>query len=97
VACLVGNRVPSSVPSCTYDSNAPFVGGQTSESFTRVALVGDADYEVDVEAAFVNPSSGAAYHLDVYVNGVQIDISGDVVRNVNYVHSTDLLCHAQLP
>lgn len=96
VNCLAGNRVPSGVPTCAYAGNAPFVGGATSESFTKTAAVAGT-FTVDVEAAWVSPADVAYYHLEVSVNGVPVDLSTATPTSTNIVHSTDLVCHAQLP
>lgn len=95
VNCLAANRVPSGVPTCAYEKNAPFIAGQTSESYTKTAKV-TGQHEVDVQAAWVSPASGSvSYHLEIYVNGVQRDISGDAPTSINYIHSTDVVaCHA---
>ena len=96
--CLASNRVPSGVPTCAYDPNAPFVAGQTSESYTKTAKVAG-DHEVGVQAAWVSPvDGGVAYHLEVYVNDVQLDMSSEAHTTTNYIHSTDIVpCHGTLP
>jgi hypothetical protein len=98
VNCLVGGRLSPSVPTCSYQTEAPFVNGNTQETFTKTAAV-SGTYEIDVEAAWVNPvtDGGVAYDLSVYVNGVQVDMSGATPTTTNYIHSTDLICHAALP
>lgn len=98
-ACLVGSatgRVTGGVPSCSYASNAPFVAAQTSETFTKTAAV-SGKFKVDVEAAWINPvtDGGAAYHLEITVNGAAPVVADPVT--INYIHSSDLVCHAQLP
>jgi hypothetical protein len=96
--CVVNGRVPDSAPACPYDASAPLVAGQTSESFARTAPR-TGTYEVDVEAAWVDPATtrAVAYHLEAFVDGAQVDLHDAMPTSVNVVHSTDLICHAKLP
>jgi hypothetical protein len=99
------NSLPSRIAGleagCTYPGNTelPFVGGQTSASFTKTVTTSGAQ-NVAVEAGWVNPvtSGGVSYHLEIYVNGVQVDISGQTPTSINYINGNgNFLCHVPLP